>query len=739
MKHSSERSFVVPENMRRKQLYESAAAVRNTQRRLVSSQYGSRPLDIVRDDKRALFNDYDIQRFAQQYHDEQRLIVPEGLDLFLATRAPKTREELALWLHVCLEKQGLIGPFTIHANPLQPDNCSHLDFMADAFFENVGDCIVLGNRFGMKCHGINTPIMMYDKKIKMVQDVRVGDLLMGDDLQPRTVLSAGSGIGKLYQVSQSSGIPYVINDAHIITVRNKWDEIPVDINIEEYLHIPYTKRIKLCGYKQGLTVEDDSELHILSKGIGDYYGFVIDGNGRYLLGDRTVTHNTLNFAALMFAECLHKPGIEIAHLAAIETQAQNCYNYFLKFTQHPLFNTVLARKATQSQSDFKNGSRVQILIGTVTGVNSPHPNVTQVDEVELMEPRILQEAMNMATSNKKSASQTKEYRSATRLTSSRKKSTGTMQKMIDEADTRGFKIYQWNVWDTIERCHIPNWSGAKFPVKDEIWGNKLTLVPEECAGCTMMQLDPPRCLGKASKSNGGIVRLQDIMQKVKNLDLEVWIAQHECARPGTSDLLFAMFDKQKHVINYELLLRELDLNIAYAELSANDYYARVPYCPDLPVYAAQDEGFVCPATIFAQLVDDWLIIFHEIKQERIAPSLYIKNFLLPAYEAFNPDLWICDPAGMVLVSDMEVAGIQGIILAENKVDIGIENVRARLGADLLYFDYKCANCIQNLENYSDDDFRNQRKRRTFHFADCIRYLSTEFVYYAQTMDKVYYA
>jgi hypothetical protein len=40
-----------------------------------------------------------------------------------------------------------------------------------------------------KCMGINTPIMMFDGTIKMVQDVEEGDLLMGDDSTQRKVLS----------------------------------------------------------------------------------------------------------------------------------------------------------------------------------------------------------------------------------------------------------------------------------------------------------------------------------------------------------------------------------------------------------------------------------------------------------------------------------------------------------------------------------------------------------------------
>ena len=36
-----------------------------------------------------------------------------------------------------------------------------------------------------KCLGKNTPVLMYDGTIKNVQDICVGDLIMGDDSKPR--------------------------------------------------------------------------------------------------------------------------------------------------------------------------------------------------------------------------------------------------------------------------------------------------------------------------------------------------------------------------------------------------------------------------------------------------------------------------------------------------------------------------------------------------------------------------
>ena len=49
----------------------------------------------------------------------------------------------------------------------------------------------------------NTPIMMHDGTIKLVQDILVGDQLMGDDSTPRNVLSLAA-VNTLSQVTLSN-------------------------------------------------------------------------------------------------------------------------------------------------------------------------------------------------------------------------------------------------------------------------------------------------------------------------------------------------------------------------------------------------------------------------------------------------------------------------------------------------------------------------------------------------------
>ena len=70
-----------------------------------------------------------------------------------------------------------------------------------------------------KCHAKGTPIIMSDGSIKLIEDIQVGDLLMGDDSQPRSVLSLARGRDKMYNVIPIKGEKYTVNQEHILCLR----------------------------------------------------------------------------------------------------------------------------------------------------------------------------------------------------------------------------------------------------------------------------------------------------------------------------------------------------------------------------------------------------------------------------------------------------------------------------------------------------------------------------------------
>lgn len=248
-----------------------------------------------------------------------------------------------------------------------------------------------------KCHAENTPILMYDGSVKNVQDIIVGDLLMGDDSTPRTVLSLAQGNDQMYTVESVDGsVKYTVNSEHILCVQPEGDTVNViEVRADDYVnrgmnlygyrvpvYFPYKqigvdpyvigyngdpvpfdvicndKQIQLefiagvvdsaasfditcknvatirdiefvcrslgllvyidldtmvckirgnvgmipsrinVEYKNDMTTGLQYEIRVRESGQGKYYGFTIDGNNRYLLGDFTVTHNTCSAIAI---------------------------------------------------------------------------------------------------------------------------------------------------------------------------------------------------------------------------------------------------------------------------------------------------------------------------------------------------------------------------------------------------------------------------------------------------------
>lgn len=70
-----------------------------------------------------------------------------------------------------------------------------------------------------KCLGRGTPVMMANGVIKPVEDVAVGDSLMGPDSQSRLVMDVTSGEDELYRIVPCKGEAWVCNGAHQLTLR----------------------------------------------------------------------------------------------------------------------------------------------------------------------------------------------------------------------------------------------------------------------------------------------------------------------------------------------------------------------------------------------------------------------------------------------------------------------------------------------------------------------------------------
>ena len=208
---------------------------------------------------------------------------------------------------------------------------------------------------GGGCHAIDTPILMFDESIKMVQDIKVNDKIMGDDFTPRTIQELFTGTDTMVQVSPKDENSFVVNINHVLSLKfsdnlinmevvnglykvswyeygshkydepikkikyinpdelklfiNTWDTTniitnnkPIDIKICDLLKWDKTwmteERVNLYKNTPQLgSILYGFDVKLLGK--DTYYGFELDNNHRYCTADHFVHHNSNGKTALV--------------------------------------------------------------------------------------------------------------------------------------------------------------------------------------------------------------------------------------------------------------------------------------------------------------------------------------------------------------------------------------------------------------------------------------------------------
>lgn len=74
------------------------------------------------------------------------------------------------------------------------------------------------NGIGSKCILHSTPVPLFNGEIKQASKIKVGDILIGDDGTPRTILNKTEGFGEMYEIIQHYGENYIVNNNHTLTL-----------------------------------------------------------------------------------------------------------------------------------------------------------------------------------------------------------------------------------------------------------------------------------------------------------------------------------------------------------------------------------------------------------------------------------------------------------------------------------------------------------------------------------------
>ena len=114
------------------------------------------------------------------------------------------------------------------------DTLDEVSYGLDNVKEEIVDCIsqmistnndcmprilcLQGSQGCGKCLAKGTKILMFDGTLKNVEDIQVGDVIMGDDSTPRNILALGKGKDQMYRIDDVKGEKYTVNSEHILTL-----------------------------------------------------------------------------------------------------------------------------------------------------------------------------------------------------------------------------------------------------------------------------------------------------------------------------------------------------------------------------------------------------------------------------------------------------------------------------------------------------------------------------------------
>jgi hypothetical protein len=138
---------------------------------------------------------------------------------------------------------------------------SNITDKIDAFFRKIPVYYEMGFEVAKRaallygpagCHAKGTKILMWNGRISNVEDIVVGDQLMGPDSSPRKVLSLARGREKMIKVKPTKGDEFTVNYNHIfhLTPSDSNETIKCPINIKgkdliQNVTIPFRERFKL--------------------------------------------------------------------------------------------------------------------------------------------------------------------------------------------------------------------------------------------------------------------------------------------------------------------------------------------------------------------------------------------------------------------------------------------------------------------------------------------------------------
>ena len=143
------------------------------------------------------------------------------------------------------------------------------------------------------CHAPGTLILMADHSEKLVEDIKVGDLLMGPDGAPRRVEILARGTQEMFRVVPRGGFePFIVNLDHKLRLKTGLYGSEITMVMSDYLSLPMELQNELFLINRH-HVDPNVGFTVEPVGVGEFYGFQIEGDHLYLDAQGFEHHNTV--------------------------------------------------------------------------------------------------------------------------------------------------------------------------------------------------------------------------------------------------------------------------------------------------------------------------------------------------------------------------------------------------------------------------------------------------------------
>lgn len=111
------------------------------------------------------------------------------------------------------------------------------------------------------CFAPGTEVLMHNGEVKCVEDVRVGDVMMGDDSTPRNVIELCHNTEMMYKIiPDDGGKSYTVNENHILSLIHEGNFI--EITVKEFLNKPLITRHSCRWYRNSVEFPENNDIGI---------------------------------------------------------------------------------------------------------------------------------------------------------------------------------------------------------------------------------------------------------------------------------------------------------------------------------------------------------------------------------------------------------------------------------------------------------------------------------------------